>query len=665
MACDLECDVVVVGGGPAGAAAAARLGQKGRSVLVLEGERFPRFHIGESLLPLGDRVFGQLGCRDRLAKAGFVQKYGARLMSPCGTHTVLFDFASQRSIDPPWTFQVHRAEFDAILLDHARASGAKIVFGRARDYRCSAGGVSIDFTDEAGVGETVRCKAVIDASGRTGLVARREGVRIVDQELRKAAVYAHFRNVPTEPGQRAGDTLLVSLPKLGWMWFIPLKNGIMSVGAVLDLTDYQARTKGDPAAIFAESVAAAPAAARLLASAERIGEFSVESGFSYRARTYSGDRWLLAGDAGSFLDPVFSTGVLMALRGGIEAADAAVAAFVQPRGNREAVLRRFDARLHRRYWFVRRFVMGFYDPHTRDIFFAPRPLFGMTRAVTKVLAGGFDPGLLDRLRLQLFFLVGRLQSRYDLVPRRCGARVRSRDGAPRMKRVAGSIALAFGLVASSPAQTVPAVDAAVIARADKLLESHAEQSKKVRVLVASYVQRRTTELSKDPLVSRGEFLFVREPACVVFRATTPRVSVVRLQGRTYEVYRPLRKQLERFHLEGPELAEALFAAIGGDLEVLRRNFAIQECVEDPGAGRTSIRLAPRTALVQERLRQLIITVRSKDGILCAVAYRDGAGDLVEIELQEPRPNPPDPPSAAFEIPKDTTIVEHAPPPKKV
>src|SRR4030095_285578 len=106
-----------------------------------------------------------------------------------------------------------------------------------------------------GVGETVRCKAVIDASGRTGLVARREGVRIVDQELRKAAVYAHFRNVPTEPGQRAGDTLLVSLPKLGGMWFIPLKNGIMSVGAVLDLTDYQARTKGDPAAIFAESVA--------------------------------------------------------------------------------------------------------------------------------------------------------------------------------------------------------------------------------------------------------------------------------------------------------------------------------------------------------------------------------------------------------------------------
>jgi hypothetical protein len=233
-----------------------------------------------------------------------------------------------------------------------------------------------------------------------------------------------------------------------------------------------------------------------------------------------------------------------------------------------------------------------------------------------------------------------------------------------MKRAAGSMAFALALAGSCPAQAEAAVDPAVIARADKLLETHAAQSKKVQVLVANYVQRRTTELSKEPLQSRGEFLFVREPACVVFRAATPRVSVVRLQGTIYEVYRPQKKQLERFHLDGPELAEALFAAIGGDLEVLRRNFAIQDCVEDPVAGRASIRLSPRTALVKERLAQLIITVRSKDGILCAVAYRDSAGDLVEIELQEPRPNPPDAPSASFDVPKDTTIVEHEPPKKK-
>ena len=414
-------DVVVVGGGPAGAAAAARLAQKGRSVLVLESERFPRFHIGESLLPLGDRVFRELGVRDRIAAAGFVQKYGAQLVSPCGMHTVLFDFAASRHVDPPFTFQVHRAEFDALMLQHAVDCGARTTIGRARDYRVDREGVTIDYDDEAGRPARVRCKAIVDASGRTGFVARREGVRIVDDELKKAAIYAHFRGVPAGSGRRAGDTRIVALPKLGWMWVIPLKNGTTSVGVVLDMADYQSREKGDPASLFAESVASAKAARELLQDAERVGDFGVESGFSYRATKYHGDRWLLAGDAGSFLDPVFSTGVLMALRGGLEAADAADAAFVRPRRDPAAVLQRFDDRLHRRYRFVRRFVTGFYDPHTRDIFFAPRPLLGMTKAVTTVLAGGFDLGVLDRLRLRLFFLIGRLQSRYDLVPRIAGA----------------------------------------------------------------------------------------------------------------------------------------------------------------------------------------------------------------------------------------------------
>ncbi|MBX3461586.1 MAG: tryptophan 7-halogenase [Planctomycetes bacterium] len=421
MGTRIDQDVVVVGGGPAGAAAAARLGRLGHRVLVLESERFPRFHIGESLLPLGDAVFRELGCRDRLAAAGFVQKYGARLVSPCGRRTVLFDFAEARHLELPWTFQVHRAEFDALLLEHAIACGATTVQGRARDYTVDGDGVAVDYEAADGARHTVRARALIDASGRSGFVARREGVRIDDHELRKAAVYAHFRGVETDPGRRGGDTRIVSLPRLGWMWFIPLKDGQTSVGAVLDLDDYRQQAKGEPAALFAAAVAAAPAAARLLAAAERLGEFRVESGFSYRAARYCGDRWFLAGDAGSFLDPVFSTGVLLALRSGLEAADAAAAAYLGRGRRRAAVLQRFDRRLQQRYWFVRRFVTGFYDPNTRDVFFAPRPLLGMTRAVTTVLAGGFDLGWLDRLRLQLFFLIGRLQARYDLVPRLAAA----------------------------------------------------------------------------------------------------------------------------------------------------------------------------------------------------------------------------------------------------
>lgn len=408
-------DVLVVGAGPAGSAAATRLARAGHRVAVLESERFPRFHIGESLLPLGDAVFRELGVGDKVRGAGFVEKRGAQLLTACGSHRVLFDFEATR-VDPPRTVQVHRAEFDQLLLEHAVQSGAMHWQGRAADYRVDATGVTVEWVAADGRRTTTRAKALIDASGRAGFVARREGVRIVDEQLKKAAIYAHFRGVPVDAGVRAGDTRIVSLPKLGWVWFIPLKDGVMSVGTVLDMADYQSRSKGEPAAIFAESIASAPEAARLLAKAERTSGFGVENGFSYRASRYGGDRWLLAGDAGSFLDPVFSTGVLMALRSGIEAADAAQAAWLAA-APRPAALARYDATLQARYWFVRRFVTGFYDEHTRDIFFAPRPYLGLTRAVTTVLAGGFDLGWLDRQRLKLFFLLGRLQGRYDLVPR--------------------------------------------------------------------------------------------------------------------------------------------------------------------------------------------------------------------------------------------------------
>jgi len=375
------CDVLVVGAGPAGSAAAAAAARAGLRCIVVEAESFPRFHIGESLLPLGDAVFRQLGVSERLHAAGFVQKRGAQLRTPDGAHTVLFDFQTAKHVDPPYALQVPRAQFDALLLDHAQACGARRLAGRAIALRDVVDGVEVDVATAEGV-TTVCAKALVDASGRAGFVARRHGVRIADEELRKASVYAHFRGVPVDPGERAGDTRIVALP--------------------------------DPAAT-------SPYAARLLSAAERVGDCHVESGFSYRASAYCGERWFLAGDAGSFLDPIFSTGVQMALRSGIEAAAAAGAVVRRGVAGSAGARARFDRTLQARYRFVRRFVTGFYDPATRDIFFAPRRLFGIARAVTTVLAGGFDLGWLDRLRLQVFFAIGRLQRRYDLVPRVSGA----------------------------------------------------------------------------------------------------------------------------------------------------------------------------------------------------------------------------------------------------
>jgi flavin-dependent dehydrogenase len=409
-------DVVVIGAGPAGSVAASYLAKHGHSVLVIESERFPRFHVGESLLPLGNYVFDEIGCADKIAARGFQPKSGGQLRSACGTYHVVFDFKANR-IEPSETVQVHRAEFDKLLLDHAESLGAAMVVARARSYEIDDAGVSVTFANGDEPARSVRARVIIDASGRGGFVAKQEEVRVPDAALQKAAVYAHFRGVPRDQGIRANDTRIVSLPNLGWSWWIPLSEHLTSVGVVLDIDEYRQQDKGDLDAIFAEAVQSSVLPAELLRYAERTTEFRVESGFSYGTKSYVGDRWFLAGDAGSFLDPVWSSGVQLALQSGLESAQAAIAGYLHSSPRPEWAQKRYERKLRRRYEFVRKFVLAFYDPATRDLFFEPRPYFGLRRAITKVLAGGFDLNWLDRLRMKIFFLLGRLQRRFELVPR--------------------------------------------------------------------------------------------------------------------------------------------------------------------------------------------------------------------------------------------------------
>ncbi len=219
--------------------------------------------------------------------------------------------------------------------------------------------------------------------------------------------------------------------------------------------------------------------------------------------------------------------------------------------------------------------------------------------------------------------------------------------------------VAFAFVLSASAQEpVPAPKEQVV-RAEALLAAHGARAKKVKVLVADYVQRRTTKLRKEPLVSKGEFLFVREPAAVLFFAREPRVSVVRLTTTTYEVHRPQKKQLERFVLDGPELAAGLFAVVGGDVERLRADFVVVGCADVAAApGQVQIRLQPKAAAARERLPEIAVTLHAESAELAAVGYRDPAGDLVAIELRALRPDPPAPPSAQLAIDPDTVVVEH-------
>ena len=407
-----EYEVAILGGGPAGATAAAALARKGRRVALLEPDNFPRFHIGESLLSNANAVFRAIGLHPAMHGSAFTKKYGARFLTADGSKDVLFDFTANPKIPEPQTFQVCRADIDLMLLEHAVACGAERLQVRAKEVAITDAGVTIHCDPE----RTLRAQAVIDATGRAGLLARKFGLRERDPDLEKLAVHAHFQGVPRDEGPRGGDIRIVSHQELGWAWLIPLADGVMSVGFVLELSANEGPGKRPPERLLHDLLADWPVLRRLTAQATRTTPVRVESSFSYRTRRYAGRRFLLAGDAGSFLDPVFSSGVMFALHAGLKAAEALDAALGAGRIATEG-FGAYDRSQRERYELVRKFVVGFYRPNFRDFFFAPTRRFGLVQAVTAVLGGFWEPSAADRLRLATLFGLAQLQRVVRVVPR--------------------------------------------------------------------------------------------------------------------------------------------------------------------------------------------------------------------------------------------------------
>jgi flavin-dependent dehydrogenase len=382
-----SCDVVVIGAGPAGSTAAALLARKGRKVVLLEKDAHPRFHIGESLLPANMPLFEELGVAGEMAAIG-MQKWGATFVSPWHDHTTSFKFADATDPNLPLAYQVRRSEFDEILFRRARALGAE-AYEQTRVREFDLGSATrLPTVKATSIDGTVRewqAKFIVDATGRDTLIANRLKVKRRNPAHNSSAMYGHFRNARRECGDMEGNIIIYWFDH-GWFWFIPLKDGVTSVGAVV--WPYYMKNRDKPLReFFMETIARCPALAERLAQAELVSEPEATGNYSYSCDRCQGDNYVMLGDAFAFIDPVFSSGVMLAMNSafaGVEVVEARLAADARAEAAARA---RFDFVMHEGpkqfSWFIYRVT----NPTMRDLFMSPSDRWDMKKALLSVLAG--------------------------------------------------------------------------------------------------------------------------------------------------------------------------------------------------------------------------------------------------------------------------------------
>jgi flavin-dependent dehydrogenase len=409
-----DFDVIVVGGGPAGSCAASRARQHGLRTLVVEKCAFPRFHIGESLLPAGNRVLREIGVWPKIEAAGFIPKFGAEFHTADGSATKKVVFRNSLIPGLDSTFQVERARFDAVLLDHARSLGAEVrMETTVRRIESADDGHRVVLATGRGE-ETVSAPWVIDATGReTGIVSEQKRALDPSPFPKRMAIYSHFRGVPRAEGPEGGNILVVRLGD-GWFWIIPIDAERTSVGLVTTVAAF--RAAGDkPEVYFQRAIDGSPKLQELLGGATATMGFHVTSDYSYFRRELAQERLILAGDAGGFFDPVFSSGVYMATWSGAFAADLVANAHAAGRGLTPAERRRYTRTIKRHAGVFQKLIAAFYDQDAFDVFMCQVVPFDIARGLTSIVAGHANLTWGLWWRYKLFLTVCRLQRYWKVV----------------------------------------------------------------------------------------------------------------------------------------------------------------------------------------------------------------------------------------------------------
>jgi FADH2-dependent halogenase len=402
-----------MGGGPAGSTAATLLARHGRKVAVLEREKFPRFHIGESLLPYSMKAFERLGVQEKL-KDICMEKIGGEVASACGTRKVRFYFRTGFRLEQTKSYQVKRSDFDKLLLDHAAEAGAE-VHEQAQvekvDFAPDAVTLSVKMDGET---RTLKARYVIDCSGRNSILGTHFNLRRQFDSLQKFSVFAHYEDVPLRDREELNLTRLIRGRDF-WFWMIAVSETRVSVGVVTDTAKIR-EMKKTPEEVIEHFIERSPEMRERMEGARRVSQVYSIADYSYKNSRFTGDRWMLAGDAAGFIDPIFSTGVFLAILSGEQCADAIHEILKNPR-RKAALYRAYEKRLNQVMNKYLRFVEAWYRPEFIEIFTNPVERLNMVGAVNAALAGNMGNSFAMWWRMELFYFILFLQRHVSLVPR--------------------------------------------------------------------------------------------------------------------------------------------------------------------------------------------------------------------------------------------------------